>query len=579
MAARSLGGRKSKMKYPIVAIWGALAAFLCSSPGKAEALDVSVALDEAIGAHVRFLKEENVPLSLDEALVAYGAGRYQAATQPILNFGLGSNPVWLGFDAVNPSSGYFGRRFSIETSWLDKIDVYFIRDGRVLESHRLGDTKPFAERPIKSRFFVFDHAFDLGSTTVLMRVETPDPMVVPIYVTSAEEAQSRYTFEAYSYGFIYGALMALLAYNFMLFLSLKNARYIFYSIYLACFMALNIAYTGHGFEWVWPNSPRWQLWSNLVLMVVYSISGLLFATQFLETKLHFPRLHRLVMGSILGISILSAVAIVTGSHFSMVLLAFIFMFLFSPAMVFLGVISVLAGIKYAKYFVIASIAAIIGATLTVLVVWGQIPYSIWAYRAVDIGMMIDAVLLALALADQFRISQEEKNKAERLAQIDPLTGLYNRRAFYELVTPIWRTKARKHHNMAAIILDIDRFKSINDRHGHAFGDDVLIRIAETIKKAARRRDIAARWGGEEFIIILPETDLSEAVFVAERLREQIAETRLRCEDAHVSFTASFGVAHRKENDVTLDDLISAADDHLYRAKKLGRDRVCSRPLG
>ncbi|MDH5748341.1 MAG: sensor domain-containing diguanylate cyclase [Rhodospirillales bacterium] len=566
------------MKTPFLLIWVALVALAWPSSGKAEQVDVSSGLRESIGTHVGFLKEGDAPISLDEALKIYAAGHFQAGKRPILTFGIGSKPIWLGFEAINSGDAPLRRRISVETSWLDKIDIYFIRNGRVLERNHTGDAQPFAERPVENRFFVFDHGFEPGTTTVLMRVESPDPIVLPVYVASVEEAQSRNTLEAYSYGFLYGALIALLAYNFILFLGLKNARYLYYSIYLACFVIMNIAYTGHGFQWLWPDSPRWQMWSNLVLMVAYSISGLVFATQFLETKRHFPRLHRLVMGGIFVAGFFTVLSVIAGAHFAMLLVAFIFMFLFSPIMVLLGIVSVFAGIKFAKYFVIASIAAVTGSALTVLVVWGHIPYSIWAYRAVDIGMMIDAVLLALALADQFRVSQEEKNLAEKLARIDPLTGLNNRRAFDESVGQLCDSEKNNNRELSVILMDIDRFKTINDTYGHAFGDDVLIQTAKMIKKTVRGEDVVARWGGEEFIVYLPETNLSEAVFVAERLSENIAKTRLELNGTKINFTASFGVAHRNGESVSLNEVITTADNHLYWAKANGRNRVCSRLL-
>ncbi len=553
----------------------ALAIFFSSTLAYAEAIDLSAEMPSAIGQHARFLKEDGAPLSPNEALGAYAAARFQASQSTILNFGLGSEPVWIGLDATNPGHEPIKRRLSVETSWLDSIDIYFVRDGRIVESIRTGDSLPFAQRSIKNRFFVADFTFSPGETTILMRVATPDPMVVPIYLDSIEKTQSRYTLEAYSYGFLYGSLMALLAYNLMLFFSLRNARYLLYSVYLATFTIMNIAYTGHGYAWLWPNSPQWQMWSNLVLMVACAVSGLLFATRFLETKRNFPRLHRGVMGGVLVVSVLSPAAVIAGSHLAMVLIAFVFIILFPPTMVILGTVSVLAGIKSAKYFLLASVTAAAGSFLTALDVSGLIPNSVLTYRAVDIGMFFDAVLLAMALADQFRISQNERAKAEHLANLDPLTEMNNRRSFYDLAASSWNTGQRHKHPMSMIVMDLDRFKLINDTHGHACGDAALIKIAEFIKESARAGDIAARWGGEEFVIFLPEADLDEATSVAERLRVGVGDINFEWRGEKISFTASFGVSELQSRDISLDDLIREADRHLRAAKAGGRNQVCS----
>lgn len=563
------------MGYRAIFIIAALVAkFLCA-PAMAAPVDLSVDQSEAIGTHLQFLKEGASPFSLNEALDAYAAGEGQASDVAILNFGIGSKPVWFKFEAMNPTAAGLTRRITVETAWLDKIDVYFVRDGREVKRYHTGDLLPFASRPVRDRFFSFDFVFKPGTTSVMMRVETTDPIVVPIYVKTVDESLHGNMYEAYSYGFIYGAILALLAYNFILFLSLNNTRYVFYSIYLISFLAMNLGYTGHGYEWLWSESPRLQMWLILVFMVTYAISGLVFATQFLETKENFPRIHRVIISSIVGMFSLSALAMAAGSHEKMVWIAFAVAFIFPLSMVLLGGASILAGIKFAKYFVFASLAAMTGAFSTAMVVSGTMPYSILAYRAIEIGMLIDAVLLALALADQFRVTQEAKTRAEEMAKIDPLTGINNRRAFTELVAPAWSTGLRHNHNMAVIILDLDRFKTINDTYGHALGDEVLVKVAATITKAARRGDVAARWGGEEFIMFLPETNLHDAVFVAERMRENIASMRLEGDGVAILLTASFGVAERGSRSLLLDGLIRAADEQLYAAKQHGRNKVCS----
>lgn len=562
------------MKHTLLAIVACLAVFICASAGS-RPLDVSQENPEPIGKHIHYLNEATSPLQLDDAIKAYSAGKFTVSKDPILNFGIGSKPAWLRFEVANPGEAPALRRLSLETSWIDKVDVYFLQDGEEPEAHHTGDTLPFSERPVEDRFFVFQHAFPPGTTTVFIRAETLDPLVLPVYLTNLEQAQSRLILESYGYGFLYGIILALLAYNLMLYFSLRNGRYFYYSIYLAFFLLMNASYTGHGFRWLWPDYPAWQLWSNPVLIMLFALSGLLFATRFLNTRLSFPRLHRVVIRVCIGFGVLEALAVGSGNHLPALLLAFVFVFLFSIGMVVLGVVSVHAGNKSAKYFLLASVTHASCSSVTATAVWGLIPYSRLAYHAVEIGMAIDAILLAMALADQFRINQDDRIRAERLAGVDPLTGVNNRRSFYEIVNPIWAGGLRKGKDMSVILMDVDRFKSINDTYGHAHGDNVLIQVARTLMNDARAGDILARWGGEEFILFLPETTLDEATAIAERLRQRIARIPTDMEGGMDTLTASFGIAHTEESTITLDDLISAADKRLYKAKETGRDRVCS----
>jgi diguanylate cyclase (GGDEF)-like protein len=192
---------------------------------------------------------------------------------------------------------------------------------------------------------------------------------------------------------------------------------------------------------------------------------------------------------------------------------------------------------------------------------------------VEIGMLLDATLLALALAYQLRMGQEERILAERLAQQDPLTGLNNRRAFYDRTRSLWSQATRHGHHTSVMLLDIDLFKQINDVHGHAHGDKVLKAMANVLKQSIRQGDILARWGGEEFIVFLPETSLQEAAALAERLRTAIAGMRVPYATGETAVTASFGVAQKERGHSTLDALIASADECLYRSKQEGRNRV------
>ena len=190
----------------------------------------------------------------------------------------------------------------------------------------------------------------------------------------------------------------------------------------------------------------------------------------------------------------------------------------------------------------------------------------------------DAELLArVKVHRNLKLLREELRDANgrlsELATRDPLTGVFNRRHF-EVLLATELDRARRHdHSVALILADLDHFKSINDRFGHVAGDRVLTAVANTLLDGVRGHDVVGRYGGEEFVIFLPETDLDEALVVSERLRGAIAA--LSFDDyAGLEVRTSLGVA--EANGVSAadgDPLVSAADDALYRAKRAGRDQV------
>ena len=134
---------------------------------------------------------------------------------------------------------------------------------------------------------------------------------------------------------------------------------------------------------------------------------------------------------------------------------------------------------------------------------------------------------------------------------------------------------RYKHPLSLILFDIDHFKSINDTHGHQEGDSVLKAVAHVVQELVRRTDGLIRWGGEEFIVLLPETDLESALLTAERLRAAVANTPIKASHEEFRVTASFGVVEKDENTPSLETLVARADQAMYIAKHKGRNHVAT----
>lgn len=169
--------------------------------------------------------------------------------------------------------------------------------------------------------------------------------------------------------------------------------------------------------------------------------------------------------------------------------------------------------------------------------------------------------------------RQQKEAAERAARIDALTGVANRRAFTEIAEAEVHRALRYGTPLSLVLIDVDHFKSINDQHGHPTGDAALAAFAEILGQAVREVDVVGRWGGEEFVILLPGTGAGEALPVAERMRAATAGSRLQFQGRQIVYTASFGVAEFHAADADFYHLLSRADTALYEAKKRGRDCV------
>lgn len=169
--------------------------------------------------------------------------------------------------------------------------------------------------------------------------------------------------------------------------------------------------------------------------------------------------------------------------------------------------------------------------------------------------------------------KEKSNLLEYQASHDKLTGLYNRNRFDEIYSKELKRAKRYNNELSMILFDVDNFKTINDTKGHQIGDEVLKNISKLIISNTREADVSVRWGGEEFLVLLPQTDLDGAIIVAEKIRNTLMSEEISSEKLKI--TASFGVTQMKETDDE-DSMISKVDKLLYEAKKSGKNRVIAK---
>lgn len=180
-------------------------------------------------------------------------------------------------------------------------------------------------------------------------------------------------------------------------------------------------------------------------------------------------------------------------------------------------------------------------------------------------------LINLFMSRLIKKLDEARQTIEMIAITDQLTEIFNRRYIMSRIEEEFEKFKRLKKNVSCIMADIDNFKAINDAYGHLVGDQVLKEISHRIRNTLRAYDILGRYGGEEFLIIMPETSLEDAGGLAERIRIRVKEEPVN----NATVTLSFGVVCVQEGDRTVDDIIRRADQNLYRAKKGGKDRVAS----
>lgn len=226
--------------------------------------------------------------------------------------------------------------------------------------------------------------------------------------------------------------------------------------------------------------------------------------------------------------------------------------------------------------VLCSVGGSVGAMFILGSVIG-LPSEQMFGRSLAIATTVPALVslpVSLVIIRLLREVDAARQSAQDLAWNDVLTGLLNRRRFGEVVQRELTGTVRTGQPLAVLLLDLDNFKQINDRHGHAAGDAMLRAVATAILACVRATDHAGRWGGEEFAIALPAANLEQAVVASQRIRKHISDIRVAAAAGKpLGCTASIGVAAYKGAGESMESLLNRADQAMYRAKQSGKNRV------
>lgn len=225
-----------------------------------------------------------------------------------------------------------------------------------------------------------------------------------------------------------------------------------------------------------------------------------------------------------------------------------------------------------------ALAVFQGVAATIALLQGPEPVeSLMTWYAIINFTTLPAAFTAMGLFVVFILASDMAEEMKILATTDSLTPCLNRRGFYEHAKNLLQSSSQQLDSVYLLYWDIDKFKSINDNYGHAVGDKVLVESCSRVAKAIKSSDLFGRFGGEEFVVLCPDTDKSEAERIAERLRHLIDDEVISTDAGDIHVTISIGVAKLDQTSFCLEQLLKKADEALYSAKETGRNRVVFAP--
>jgi len=571
--------------------------------------------------YVALLEDPTGKLTVGDVRSRFAAGAATPAAASGISLGLSRSAWWIGFSMPAHTTARQTDQLLLELGFptLDRIDYYAPGSQTPVTT---GDLFPFAQRPVAHRNFVFElqPTQEDGPSLALVRLESAGSLSVPLALWTPA-AFVEHTYVSYAgLAAYFGALLALLVYNVLLWTSMRERAYLDYVLFLIGLGIGQAGFTGMGNVFVWSS---WPWFANLA----YPLGFALCAYGMVQFTRSFLLPRRLAARLDLALQASNALALAT----VVALLAFPYA-LGAQMMTFTAILATSLAVWTALYCLLRKVHA----ARVYLLAWslfllfgiaftlrnhGLIPANFLTLHGLEYGSMLGMLLLSYALADRIqterrdketaqeqalaarqanidqllrsehelearvaarttelaaanaRLSQSEQQQRE-LAQRDMLTGLANRALFSDRLRHALAVAKRDRNRFALLYLDLDKFKPVNDTHGHAVGDLLLKEVAQRLTQQVRESDTVARIGGDEFVVILRAIDGDQSVVqVGQHIVEALGQPFLIGE-LSLQISCSIGAAIYPDHGDDELSMSRVADDAMYQAKHRGRDQLC-----
>jgi len=519
--------------------------------------------DTHIGLHLDLLQDEAANLSIHDVINAAEMGRFTRSEHRQQSFGTTSSVIWAHLSLVNTSDHPQELVLFQGYPQIDSMRLWETSNGH-LRSRDAGDTLPFSQREIATNSLAFIVNLEPNSKhTLFLRYQTSGSMSLDLSLYKPIAFAEAMSVKQMIQGIFYGALFALALYNLFIFFIVRDVNYLLYVLYIVTFGMFIASFSGYTSQYIWPESP-WLANIGLLLFWGGVIAMALFVSKyFLSLKKNLPAIN-LIANIFITIALMCSFAALFLPYKVVVNV----LFLLAPPsyllILYAGYKSIKKGSIPARYFTVSWALLLLAATVATLISAGVIPeYASFSPYIIELGAFVEMVLLSIALASRIRSLEQD-------SMTDGLTGLFNRRFFDVQLARLFSISNRENSSLALLVIDVDNFKQFNDTYGHDQGDIALQQVSLKLSQAGRKSDYVCRYGGEEFAVILPNTEIAIANRIAERIRSQVEINDMNGKTVTVSVGVSI---YNGEDDLDVSHLFKRADDALYQAKQSGRNKV------
>lgn len=582
--------------------WTALVALACLACGSTAAFDAVVVDDSATQElfHPDVMEETVARVDPAQILEGFDAPHmFSALPGKVANFGFRDHAVWLHARLQWNGSGP-NQRVAVVANPLLRSAEFYLRhsDGSVETlTPGIGEGEPHASLQLPAT---------AANADLFVRVQSQHPLVLPLKLYTAQAYASHREWTRMQTGLIAGALLALVAYNLLLAVALRKRNYRWLALHLFSFGLLLVVVQGYGESMVtgWIGTGA----DNLVYSVLcFAMFGMFwYASSLLSLEKAAPAVSTIFkVFALLRLALLGLALLIPASWLAQLCVA-----LLIPEALFIGGTALFLAVKgssTARLLLLAWTPLLVLLVADALLSFGVLPSigfgtiglaagvlfgaavitSASVLRYESLNAQVETVTLKSATKLETGVAERTRSLASTMAALndanlrlreandrDGLTGVYNRRYFDQNIEAMLSRSRTAIQPFSAMVADIDHFKRINDRAGHLAGDDCIRMVARLLQKSLGKDQPVIRYGGEEFVMLLPGMNAGDALATAERLRAAIAAETIHSGDQSLKLTISIGVATvPAKQRVSASSLIRAADSALYTAKDEGRNRV------
>ena len=531
------------------------------------------------------------------------------------SLGYNQNNFWFHLSVYNSSKNKKEMVLELTEIFHKHVDLFVIGDSMMRQENGLNI--PIKSRRIQEPTPSFPIEFlPYEKKEVYLKISSIYALFGAIEFKTKLQYQKDIQTKKYLYIIYLTIILTLTLYNLILFFFIKEKKYLLYIVHIVIFIIWFMNYKGILLPYI-----NMKIYDNLQITVPLAfIFFTLFSQFILETKKLFPLLNK-ILNIFIGLSFISIIWMQISMH-----IGFQFMNIVTapllPLLLYIVFLSLSRYKNIAKIYLIGLATYLIGIGLLTFLALGILPYSKLLSHSVMIGSLFEVVFFSFLIVYKINIVREESIKTQNklteqqktestrlfhnvgektkelhsakkeleneltkkqtlekhlkhLASTDPLTELLNRRAFFEISDAKMLIASDNKSELSCLVIDIDHFKTVNDTYGHDTGDRVITTLSKMFIDNTRDTDIVGRIGGEEFAVLMPNTDRELALEIADRLRENVSKHKIVLTNKAINITISIGLSSIHHQDESIHTIIKRADTALYKAKKNGRNQVCT----